>query len=170
MATLHLETFSVVYVKSNGHILRNLIILFTKRLKMDKEETFTINYAKLITEKSLLSVTRLLASDLSSNPYLTIGDFLKELSLGDLEKLVNIIDEGEDHPNFEDLILISGMLSSAEGIPCSTVDDYHKCANQLTTFIVCESLGRKGFVKVIHENMSFGEDMKNEIIVEKLHD
>lgn len=132
------------------------------------KQTYALNYVKIATEKGLLSMTRLLASDLSVNPYTTIGDFLKNLSDGDLEQLVKIIDDGEKHKNFEDLMLISAMLSAAEGNPAETIDDYHKCMNMMITFIVCESLYRKGLIKLHRENMSFCDDMANKLVAEKL--
>lgn len=134
----------------------------------DEDQTFSVNYAKVAGEKSLLSVTRLLASDLLTNPYMTIGDFLKGLNASDLELLVNVIDEGTEHSNFEDLLLIAEMLANAEGLENGTLDVFTERTNQLTTFIVCESLYRKGLVKLHHENMSFGEDMKDKVIVERL--
>jgi hypothetical protein len=134
----------------------------------DEDQTFSVNYAKVAGEKSLLSVTRLLANELLTNPYMTIGDFLKGLNASDLELLVNVIDEGANHSNFEDLLLIAEMLANAEGLENGTLDVFTERTNQLTTFIVCESLYRKGLVKLHHENMSFGEDMKDKIIVERL--
>lgn len=137
---------------------------------MENEESYTINYAKIASEKDLLTVTRLLASTLANNPYITVGDFLKDLNQYDLQLLVDIIDEGEEHKNFDDLMLIAAMLSEGEGIPCSTIDDYHKSMNMLFTFVVCESLYRKGLIKLHRKNMSFGEDMMNKCIAEKLDD
>lgn len=134
----------------------------------DDEETYFLNYAKIATEKTLLSMTRLLASDLSVNPYMTIGDFLKNLSDGDLEQLVKIVDDGEKHKNFEDLMLISSMLSAAEGNSAETLDDYHRCMTMMITFIVCESLFRKGLIKIYRENMSFCDDMASKLVAEKL--
>lgn len=134
----------------------------------DDKETYTLNYSKIVSEKGLLSMTRLLASDLSVNPYLTIGDFLKNLSDGDVEQLIKIIDDGEKHKNFEDLMLISGMLSAAEGQAAETIEDYQKCTNMLMTFVVCESLFRKGLIKLHRENMSFGDDMQHKLVAEKL--
>ena len=87
------------------------------------EEGFNINFQKIISEKSLLSITRMLAADMSNNPYITVGSYLKSLSAGDLQQLIDIIDEGEDHANFQDLMLIAGMLSLGEGIPCSTLEE-----------------------------------------------
>ena len=137
---------------------------------MENEEGFNINYTRVATEKSLLSITRMLATDLSNNPYITVGDFLKHLSDGDLEHLIDIIDEGEEHTNFEDVMLISAMLSEGEGLPCKTIDDYQRCTNMFLVLISIESLYRKGLVKIHRENMSFGEDMADKCIAEKLDD
>ena len=40
--------------------------------------------------------------------------------------------------------------------------------NAFCGFLAIEGLSRKGLVKVYHENISFGEDFGNKIIVEKL--
>ena len=137
---------------------------------MENEEGFNINYSRVVTEKTLLSVTRMLAADWTKNPYITVGDFLKHLSDGDLEHLIDIIDEGEEHTNFEDLMLISAMLSEGEGLPCKTIDDYQRCTNMFMVLISIESLYRKGLIKIHRENMSFGEDMADKCIAEKLDD
>lgn len=137
---------------------------------MDEEQHYHVNFKHVANEKSLLATTRLLAVDLAKNPYMTIGDFLKNLSQGDLEEFVKIIDTGEHHPHFEDLMLISMMLAAAEGTDGNTLDAACENLNAFNTFIVCESLFRKGLVKIHRENMSFGEDMKDKLIVERLDD
>lgn len=139
-------------------------------MENEDEETYTINYAKVAGEKDLLAVTRLLASSLTNNPYITVGDFLKDLSDNDLAQLVEVIDDGEEHSNFEDLMLIAGMLSCGEGLPCGTVEDYQRCMNMLMTYIVCESLFRKGLIKIHRNNMSFGDDMASACVAERLDD
>jgi hypothetical protein len=137
---------------------------------MDKEENYNVNFKHVANEKSLLSSTRLLALDLTKNPYTTIGGFLKNLSNGDLEELVKIIDTGEHHSHFEDLMLISMMLAAAEGTVGNTLDTACENLNAFNTYVICESLSRKGLAKVHHENMSFGYDMKDKMFVEKLDD
>jgi hypothetical protein len=131
---------------------------------------YHVNFEHVANEKSLLATTRLLAKDLTKNPYMTIGEFIKNLSDGDLEEFVKIIDTGEHHTHFEDLMLISMMLSAAEGSNGGTLDACTENLNAFNTFIICESLARKGLAKVHHENMSFGEDMKDKMIVERLDD
>jgi len=135
---------------------------------MNEDTGFHVNYANIITEKSLLSVTRLLAGDMSKNPYMTVGDFFKNITDGDLDTLGKIIDKGEQHKNFEDIMLISMMLAAAEGCGPSHIDQYVSHFNQFSMFVACEALFRKGIVKLYRENMSFGEDLKDAIIVEKL--
>jgi hypothetical protein len=137
---------------------------------MEKEENYNVNFKHVANEKSLLSSTRLLALDLTKNPYMTIGDFFKNLSNGDLEELVKIIDTGEHHVHFEDLMLISMMLAAAEGTVGNTLETACENLNAFNTFVICESLARKGLAKIHRQNMSFGEDMKDKMIVEKLDD
>ena len=136
--------------------------------EFDPEGSFTVNYDRIAQEKSLLSVTRLLAVEMSKNPYVVVGDFLKDMSDSDLATLMNIIEEGDEHSNFSDLMLLSEMLATGEGLEHANVDLMHQRVNQFLVFVTCESLSRKGMVKVHHKNMSFGDDMKDAIVVEKL--
>ncbi len=136
--------------------------------EFDPEEGFTVNYQKIVDEKSMLSVTRLLAVSMMNNPYIVVGDFLKNISDIDLNTLVEIVDAGEEHDNFGDLMLLAEMLATGEGLEHGNLDIMHDRINQFLVFITCESLFRKGLVKIHHKNMSFGEDMANAIVVEKL--
>ena len=136
----------------------------------DPEQSFTVNYQSIVNEKSLLSITRMLAVQMMDNPYITIGDFLRDLSNGDIESLVDIIEEGEEHENFSDLMLISEMLATGEGLEAANLDLACDRVNQFLILVTCESLARKGLVEVFHKNMSFGEDMKDAVVVKKLND
>ena len=131
---------------------------------------FSVNYDSIIKEKSLLSVTRLLAADLARTPYMSIGDFFKNTSDADVQQLVTVIEAGEQHENFGDLMLISMMLAAAEGCEGSNLDEYAIHVNQFSGFVIIESLSRKGLVQAFRENMSFGDDYKHAIIVKRLDD
>lgn len=138
----------------------------------ENESTYTIVYEKIASDKELLAVTRLLANTLMINSYMTVKQFLTGLSDHDLQLLMEAVDlveedEGEEFGHAE-LILIAEMLAKAEGLESGTVDTICERVNALSAFLAVESLGRKGFVRVIHENMSFGEDMREKPIVEKL--
>jgi len=132
----------------------------------DFEKGYTVNYAEVLKAKDVLSVTKLLATQLMNNPYTSVGDFLQSVPDADLFTL--IADEnGEKH--YGDLILISEMLATAEGLDSSEdFDKFKDRSAQLLGFLIIESLKRKGFVKVHYENMTFDESMGDKIIVEKM--
>lgn len=136
----------------------------------DSTETFVVNYEKVLTDSSLLGTTRLLAHQAVNSNYITVGNFLKDISTYDLSTLVDIVESGDSHSNFGDLILLSEMLAAGEGLEPGTLETALSRMSMFFTLIICESLARKGLVKVYHNNMSFGEDMANAIIVEKLND
>ena len=134
----------------------------------DDEGEFSINYEKVLHQETFLPVTRLLAADLMKNQYMPIGDFIKSLNDNSLEQL-NEISADEDHPNFEEMILISEMLAAAEGTNMGGTPEVHQRLNLFITWLVFESLKRKDLVKIYYENISFGEDMGDKIIVEKIN-
>ena len=129
---------------------------------------YNINYAKAAEDTKLLSVTRMLAKDMMNNPYMNVGKFIQQLSDGDIQSLMNTMED--DCPNqYEDLILISEMLASGEG--CDETQSEAEAADRLshmTMFLVVESLARKGLVKVYHKNMSFHPDSGEKVVVEKI--
>ena len=133
----------------------------------DDDGEFSINYEKVLHEETFLPVTRLLAADLIKSQYMPIGDFIKSLNDNSLEEL-NEISADENHPNFEEMILISEMLSAAEGTNMGGTPEVHQRLNMFITWLIFESLKRKGLVKIYYENISFGEDMGDKIVVEKI--
>lgn len=137
-----------------------------KMKKFDKDgvDGYTVNYAEVLKAKDVLSVTKLLATQLMQTPYMTVGDFLRTVADDDLETL---IDGNEKH--IGDQLLISEMLATAEGLDSSKdFGEFKDRAAQLLGFLIVESLKRKGLVKVYYENMSFDESLGDKIIVEKI--
>jgi hypothetical protein len=144
---------------------------------------FSVNYENLINSKEYLAVTRKLAIDLMAKPYMTVEQFINNLSDGDISQLLemSVDDDDEDadpldsiaetEKNLGDLVLIAEMLAVAEGLESS--DGYDMVQNrvsQLIAFLAVESLARKGLVKSHPHNMSFGEDMAKKIIAERIDD
>lgn len=129
---------------------------------------YSINYAKAASDTKLLSSTRLLAKQLMENPYITVGKHIQDLSNGDIQSLLNSIED--DCPNqYEDMIVITEMLASAEGCDeAQNADEASDRISQMAMFLVIESLARKGMVKVYYENMSFHPDSGDKVVVEKL--
>jgi len=113
----------------------------------------------------------MLAMKLMENPYVNVGEFISSLSNDDLQILIEKIEVEDrgDGAQLEDLIVISGMLAISEGLDTTfDVDEVMHRIDKLVGFLVIESLKRKGFVKVFYENMSFGEDMGDKVVVEKI--
>lgn len=138
-----------------------------KMEKFDKDgvDGYTVNYAEVLKAKDVLSVTKLLASQLMQTPYMTVGDFLQTVVDADLETLI----DDEENKRLSDHLLISEMLATAEGLDSSKdFAQFKDRATQLLGFLIVESLKRKGLVKVYYENMSFDESLGDKIIVEKI--
>jgi phosphoribosyl-ATP pyrophosphohydrolase len=125
---------------------------------------------KIIGSDKLLPVTRSVAKMLMRNPYTSLGKFFKKLSNENLEVLMEIIDEGDSEFNerMEDIVLMTEMLSRAEGVPSQSVEEITENVNYFGACITCVSLARKGLVRVYYDNMSFGTDNGDKMIVEKI--
>ena len=125
---------------------------------------------KIIGSDKLLPVTKSVAKMLMRNPYTSLGRFFKKLSNENLEILMEIIDEGDSEFNerMEDIVLMTEMLSRAEGVPSQSVDEITENVNYFGACITCVSLARKGLVRVYYDNMSFGADNGDKMIVEKI--
>ena len=125
---------------------------------------------KIIASDKLLPVTKSVAKMLMRNPYTSLGKFFKKLSNENLEILMEIIDEGDSEFNerMEDIVLMTEMLSRAEGVPSQSVEEITENVNYFGACITCVSLARKGLVRVYYDNMSFGRDQGDKVLVERL--
>lgn len=135
-------------------------------------DRYSISYDRIVNDTDMLSSTRLLASKLQHNPYMTVGDFLNGLSDDELFTLLEIADQliinSEDSIHGRDIVLISEMLVRAEGLVSITEEEVTHRTNALCSFLACEGLARRGLVKIYRERMSFGEEMHHAVVVEKL--
>jgi hypothetical protein len=125
---------------------------------------------KIIGSDKLLPVTRSVAKMLMRNPYTSLGKFFKKLSDENLEILMEIIDEGDSEFNerMEDIVLMTEMLSRAEGVPSESIEEITENVNYFGACVTCVSLARKGLVHVYYENMSFGTDNGEKTLVERI--
>ena len=125
---------------------------------------------KIIESDKLLPVTKSVAKMLMRNPYISLGKFFKKLSDENLQVLSEIIEEGDSEFNdgMEDIVLMTEMLSRAEGVPSQCIEDITENENYFGACVTCVSLARKGLVRVYYENMSFGTDQGEKVLVERL--
>ena len=125
---------------------------------------------KIIESDKLLPVTKSVAKMLMRNPYTSLGKFFRKLSDENLQVLSEIIEEGDSEFNegMEDIVLMTEMLSRAEGVPSQSIEDITENVNYFGACVTCVSLERKGLVRVFYENMSFGKELGEQTLVEKL--
>jgi hypothetical protein len=131
---------------------------------------FTLDYDNIANAKELMGVTRSLATRMMTDSYINVGEYIKELSDENLMALI-VSSGGDDEleAQYEDAFLVAEMLANGEGLPVSkTLEDFSNRLSQLVGFVTIESLRRKGLVKVYYENMSFGEDVGDKILVERV--
>ena len=128
---------------------------------------YTINYEKILEQKQMLPITKLLVTELQKNPYMTPGDFFKDLPDSTLNELQAVADDNESN-HFEELILITEMLTQAEGLSSMSFDEMNKRTSQFIMYLTLESLKRKGLIILHYENMSFGDDYGDKMIAEKV--
>lgn len=120
-----------------------------------------------------MTVTRLLASEMLRNPYLTVSDFFRNLNEDDLEELMYVSEHDEDD-RYGNLILLTEMLTSAEGITIDEEDEDLYMENMTSrmrmfmSFLALESLSRKGLIRLFRENMSFGDEYMDKKIAEAI--
>ena len=133
------------------------------------ENGFCVNIHEVVTKKELLAVTRLLAADLIVRPYMPVGDFFKNISDSDLKTLVDAVEPENYKNHMGDIMLIGIMLRTAEGLEqLNSFDAALDVSKQVITFLIMESLYRKGLIKLYRENMSFHPDMGDKIVVERI--
>ena len=125
---------------------------------------------KIIDAEGLLPVTKSVAKMLMRNPYTSLGKFFTKLSDENLEVLMEIVEEGDSEFNvgIEDIVLMTEMLSRAEGVPSGSIEEITENVNYFGMCVTCVSLARKGLVRVYYDNMSFGKDQGDKVIVERI--
>lgn len=137
---------------------------------MKDEQFLSINYNKVVSPESNFSgITKMTAANIIKNPYMNLGTFFKGLTNNDvtvLNLMVEMMDT--DIQSAQEIILLTEMLSRAEGTEGASVEDCTQNVNSFVTFITIVSLERKGLVRVFYENLSFGEDMAGKPIVEPI--
>jgi hypothetical protein len=143
---------------------------------------YYINYGKVLAHTDFTAVTRLLAATLQQNPYMSLGDFFKNLGNADLAVLGDLVDRAygtadeeretgrqvKDNSAMEELLLISQMLSRAEGTETANMEEVARQVEYFVNMIPLTTLERKGLIHVYYENMTFGAENGDKPLAEKL--
>jgi hypothetical protein len=128
---------------------------------------FDINH-EMIMRSDMMTCTHDCVRMIQKNEYLTVGEYLQNITTSQLDEMLDVAND-EEHPKFEEFLLIAEMLARAEGLEGSPdFDVLHKRLSIFIGLIAIESLYRKGMIRVYRENFSFGDDMNTKKIAEKL--
>ena len=142
------------------------------------KSVYSINYDKIL-ESDCSDFIKDLVNLLQEKPYYTVGEFFKTVDDQTLEYLLtasdDIVAENENEQDvyinqgiFE-LGLLAMILSAAEGAGCDTVEEYHRIISTIVVYTTLTSLDRLGETEMIvhYDQFSFGEDAKENSIIEK---
>ena len=125
----------------------------------EKTERYVVNLPLVQQSEDLLLITRWMAGKILEDHYVTIGEVLYQIAAMDgyeLERLVNVAESFEDYgPGDHNIVLITLMLSAAEGLPIESLEQLHQNIGFLILFLTAMSLEAKGLAKVYYENLTF---------------
>lgn len=135
------------------------------------DDDWVLNYDRIAESEDHIAAIRLLAVRLRTNPYISLGDWLVSLSPAVFEELNMLAQtENEEGPEMEQLLLLTLMISHAEGTASTSKEMTEMCRqlSMLRHFIIFTALERKGMIRCYYENFTLGEDLGDRIIVERL--
>jgi hypothetical protein len=128
----------------------------------------SVNFDKVSNEKDLSPIVRMLSLKIMQTPYMTVADFFNWISDDDLDQLQKMVDTADTLTSLKNLILVSEMLSSAEGLYTDDESEALEKVNSLCAYISCASLGRKNLALVNYSAMTFGDDNSDAWIIKAL--
>lgn len=129
----------------------------------DFDFPFNIEYDKIVSNKKILPMARLLAAELIQNPYMSPGTYFQEANDTDLELMMVISDDEEDD-RMSDLLLMAEMLVKAEGVETEDMEDVASHINIFINFAAITLLDRKNLIDAKFNNMSFGDEFSKHVI------
>lgn len=120
---------------------------------------YVVNLKLVQQSENLLLITRWIAGKILQDEYVTIGEILYQIAKMDnyeLEKLIAVAESFEDDGHGDhNIVLITLMLSAAEGLPIESLDQLHQNVGFLIMFLTAMSLEAKGLAIVYYENLTF---------------
>jgi len=126
---------------------------------INSSSRYVVNLKLVQQSENLLLITRWIAGKILQDEYVTIGEILYQIAKMDnyeLEKLIAVAESFEDDGHGDhNIVLITLMLSAAEGLPIESLDQLHQNIGFLIMFLTAMSLEAKGLAIVYYENLTF---------------
>lgn len=139
----------------------------------------SVNLGRISTDPKICAIVRLTAMQCMENPYLSVGDFFKNVSDIDLDVIQGLISLGlynNDDVAMQEVLTLILMLTQAEGsIGMLEADSnesqdiiFNKLFTAFQVMTTCTISGRRGDAKVFFENFSFDDSMIDAKIIEMI--
>jgi hypothetical protein len=125
---------------------------------------YKINYDIIIEDTNTPIAIRLLAAKLKINPMMMVGKFFANLSDTELYSLRDLTFDTE--ASAPELLLLTMMLSAAEGTSALDDDELISHVNATNFFIATSVLHDQGFCKAHFDKFSYGDDMSHHVLAE----
>ncbi len=128
---------------------------------------FQVNFPNVANSVDSSAVVRRTAMQIMNTGYLTLGDWLKSLGTDELSFLCSAAEivmeaaehgdefQGEARDAYTEFVLLSAMLTTAEGEEDLSDETISKNANAIIMLSITEGLCRKGLVELYHNKISF---------------
>lgn len=143
--------------------------------------TYIVDFHRITEDSNSSSVVRRTASQiLLSNGYLSLGKWLKGLGSNELldlcdmaEVLANTSEESLSNDAKEltralsEFVILSMMLTAAEGVVDLTEDVIGKHMKAIVFLCVAEDLYRKGLIELYHDKIDFTSNEKIAKLIDK---
>jgi len=142
----------------------------------DENGGYVANLEKVAGDVDYLPIVRLTAAGLISNPYNTVGNWLQNVANGDLNDLLEIINEQHDayelDPDaiidaYDNIVLLTLILAQSEGVDLEDFDDLHDNVGILSILLTTEGLARKGLVDIMYDQVSFGSEFRDVVVAKR---
>lgn len=138
------------------------------------EGQFQVNIENILDDDGVISAVKVAAMNYQRKGYLSVGEFLKTLPDTDLRTLLDIVEEQQEldefdeiHEPYQNIVLLAILLAEAESVDIVEEEQLSECIRILGALLTMEGLKRKGYVELVYDKISFGEDFKSEIICKK---
>lgn len=135
--------------------------------------TYNINPEAILENENVSSVVKAAMRRAMKQAFLLPGHWVRDLSDFEVDQLVELAEQAKDEdarnepgPAGEELVLLTLILSTAEGCAPESDAEVMSYTGTLIAVIICESLARKGLVKIFHDKISFVAP--DEVIVQKI--
>lgn len=136
-------------------------------MKHDDLSDYCVNLEVLATADKVEPSIRKLAATLLKQQYMTVGQWLESLSDSEIDEVRAFAYTDSPRYNAEQMILLTLVLATGEGCPVENVSDLRKATGLTQLFVAAAVLGRRDELIVFYQNMSYGDDAGDALIVQR---